>query len=130
MFNRKYIFINGRVSIAMLVFGVYTSLKFNMAVTPKSAKKVYKKRDRVIFFQCLIFGWLVLSDEQMSNRWQFSLLNDEQMRNWLGVEHWPVGDIGYQKSLREKSSTKNPKIPSGRIKSKGSLWGLEFVDGG
>ena len=27
--------------------------------------------------------WLVRSDEQMSNRWQFYLLNDEQMRNWL-----------------------------------------------
>ena len=34
--------------------------------------------------------WLVLSDEQMSQGWPFSLLNDEQMRNWLGVEHLPV----------------------------------------
>ena len=34
--------------------------------------------------------WLVLSDEQMSKRWPFSLLNDEQMSNWLGVEHQPV----------------------------------------
>ena len=34
--------------------------------------------------------WLVLSDEQMSKRWPFSLLNDEQMSNWLGVEHLPA----------------------------------------
>ena len=34
-------------------------------------------------------NWVVLSDEQMSKRWQFSLLNDEQMSNWVGVEHQP-----------------------------------------
>ena len=33
--------------------------------------------------------WAVLSDEQMSNGCQFSLLNDEQTSNWLGVEHQP-----------------------------------------
>ena len=33
--------------------------------------------------------WLVLSDEQMSKGCPFSLLNDEQMSNWLGVEHQP-----------------------------------------
>ena len=41
--------------------------------------------------------WAVLSDEQMSKRWPFSLLNNEQMSNWLGVEHQPVvfsGSIG------------------------------------
>ena len=38
----------------------------------------------------LEFIWLVLSDEQMSKSWPFSLLNDEQMSNWLGVEHLPV----------------------------------------
>ena len=38
---------------------------------------------------CLFF-WVVLSDEQMSKRWQFSLLNDEQMSNWVGVEHLPI----------------------------------------
>ena len=37
-----------------------------------------------------MFCWLVLSDEQMSKRWQFSLLNDEQMSNWVGVKHLPV----------------------------------------
>ena len=39
------------------------------------------------------FYWLVLSDEQMSQMskgWPFFLLNDEQMSNWLGVEHQPV----------------------------------------
>ena len=36
------------------------------------------------------FAWLVLSDEQMRKRWPFSLLNNEQMSNWLGVEHFPV----------------------------------------
>ena len=34
-------------------------------------------------------SWLVLSDEQMSKRWQFSLLNDEQMSNKVGVKHQP-----------------------------------------
>ena len=34
-------------------------------------------------------NWLVLSDEQMSKRWPFSLLNDEQMSNWVGVKHLP-----------------------------------------
>ena len=29
----------------------------------------------------------MLSDEQMSKGCPFSLLNDEQMSNWLGVEH-------------------------------------------
>ena len=37
-----------------------------------------------------LFTWAVLSDEQMSKRWPFSLLNNEQMSNWLGVEHQPV----------------------------------------
>ena len=37
-----------------------------------------------------IVNWLVLSDEQMSKGLPFFLLNDEQMSNWLGVEHQPV----------------------------------------
>ncbi len=32
----------------------------------------------------------MLSDEQMSKGWPFSLINDEHMCNWLGVEHQPV----------------------------------------
>ena len=42
--------------------------------------------------------WAVLSDEQMSHEWPFSLLNDEQMSNKVGVEHQPVTDskaMGY-----------------------------------
>ena len=39
----------------------------------------------------LLRGWVVLSDEQMSKRWPFPLLNDEQMSNWVGVEHLPGG---------------------------------------
>ena len=31
----------------------------------------------------------MLSDEQMSNGYPFSLANDEQMSNWVGVEHQP-----------------------------------------
>ena len=34
--------------------------------------------------------WAVLSNEQMSNGYPFSLLNDEQMSNKVGVEHQPV----------------------------------------
>ena len=34
--------------------------------------------------------WAVLSDEQMSNGYPFSLLNDEQMSNKVGVKHQPV----------------------------------------
>ncbi len=43
--------------------------------------------------ECLrrrIPSWLVLSDEQMSRKWSFSLLNDEQMSNWVGVKHLPA----------------------------------------
>ena len=36
------------------------------------------------------FVWQVLSDEQMSKEWPFSLLNDEQMSNKVRVEHQPV----------------------------------------
>ena len=37
-----------------------------------------------------IIVWAVLSDEQMSNGYPFSLLNDEQMSNKVGVKHQPV----------------------------------------
>ena len=46
-----------------------------------------------------LLDWLVLSDEQMSKRWQFSLLNDEQMSNWLGVKHLPVDEFVIFKQL-------------------------------
>ena len=32
-------------------------------------------------------NWAVLSDEQMSNGYPFSLLNDEQMSNKVRVKH-------------------------------------------
>ena len=40
--------------------------------------------------ESFVVTWLVLSDEQTSKRWPFSLLNDEQMSNWVGVKHLPV----------------------------------------
>ncbi len=40
-----------------------------------------------------IDNWAVLSDEQMSNGWSHSLLNDEQMSNKVRVEHQPEKDI-------------------------------------
>ena len=33
--------------------------------------------------------WLVLSDEPISKRWPFSLLNDKQISNWVGFKHLP-----------------------------------------
>ena len=57
---------------------------------------------------CMLY-WLVLSDEQMSKGcFFFSLLNDEQMSNWLGVEHQPV--IFLPTNLPEQKSTTPPKI--------------------
>ena len=41
--------------------------------------------------QASFLGWAVLSDEQMRKIWPFSLLNDEQMSNKVGVKHQPVG---------------------------------------
>ena len=38
-------------------------------------------------------AWAVLSDEQMSNGYPFSLLNDEQMSNKVGVKHQPVAFV-------------------------------------
>ena len=37
-----------------------------------------------------MFHWAALSEEQMSIGYPFSLLNDEQMSNKVGVEHQPV----------------------------------------
>ena len=44
----------------------------------------------------LILDWAVLSEEQMSIGYPFSLLNDEQMSNKVGVEHQPVDSCGIQ----------------------------------
>ena len=43
--------------------------------------------------QSWILSWAVLSDEQMSNGYPFSLLNDEQMSNKVRVEHQPVREL-------------------------------------
>ena len=39
----------------------------------------------------------MLSDEQMRKIWPFSLLNDEQMSNKVGVKHQPVLEIHFQR---------------------------------
>ncbi len=43
----------------------------------------------MLIYPTNIYNWAVLSDEQMRKKWQFSLLNDEQMSNKVGVEHQP-----------------------------------------
>ncbi len=54
---------------------------------------IFLKDDVDVFFlYSPIISWAVLSDEQMSKGWPFSLLNDEQMRNKVGVEHQPVSE--------------------------------------
>ena len=50
-------------------------------------------------------NWLVLSDEQMSKGLPFFLLNDEQMSNWLGVDHQPAKNI-HQKNIQKLTNTK------------------------
>ena len=55
----------------------------------------------------------MLSDEQMSKRWPFSLLNDEQMSNKVGVEHQPdihISTSGTGKTHRLKSVLGGKKI--------------------
>ena len=57
--------------------------------------------------------WAVLSDEQMSNGYPFSLLNDEQMSNKVGVKHQPdmyTPNFFYLHGW--KSSSGNPEIPN------------------
>ncbi len=44
-----------------------------------------KSVNRCQTIQIAMIDWAVLSDEQMSKGWPFSLLNDEQMSNWVGV---------------------------------------------
>ena len=52
----------------------------------------------------------MLSDEQMSKRLPVSLLNDEQMSNWVGVKHLPV-------NLQKKPSIfRKPSYPHGAVR--------------
>ncbi len=65
---------------------------------------ILQKDDQVISSTILLSktdkqNWTVLSDEQMSNGWPFSLLNDEQMSNKVGVEHQPEKQRSFDESL-------------------------------
>ena len=66
-----------------------------MFETPRSIFFKKKKHDILIIWlpeagwKSFFYFWAVLSDEQMSNGWPFSLLNDEQMSNNVRVEHQP-----------------------------------------
>ena len=76
----------------------------NLTWIPKIA--MFKRRHilkTIIFGICVRFqggysahgkhNWAVLSDEQMSNGYPFSLLNDEQMSNKVRVKHQPDKDL-------------------------------------
>ena len=54
---------------------------------PNLVLETTKNGSFTIYHYYGIINWAVLRDEQMSNGWQFSLLNDEQMSNKVGVEH-------------------------------------------
>ena len=72
--------------------------------------------------------WLVLSDEQMSKRWPFSLLNNEQMSNWLGVEHQPeTKKCDLSISLIYLEITKNPMVVLFCCFSQLILWAQRFL---
>ncbi len=72
-----------------------TIFNLNRLLCP-SKMTIAKREICNCFFLSQVFSlnWAVLSDEQMSYGWPFSLLNDEQMSNWLGVEHQPVNFSG------------------------------------
>ena len=50
----------------------------------------------------------MLSDEQMSKRWPVSLLNDEQMSNWVGVKHLPVRVVSSNDKANPDNSLDEP----------------------
>ena len=52
--------------------------------------QVYPRPNERMWYHCIFLYWTVQSDEQTSNGWPFSLLNDGQMSNKVGVEHQPV----------------------------------------
>ncbi len=62
-------------------------LSFRSCPCVPERKKPFQGRCKWSRFMMKI--WLVLSDEQMSTGWSFSLLNDEQMSNQVRVEHQP-----------------------------------------
>ena len=64
----------------------------------------------------------MLSDEQMSNGWPFSLLNDEQMSNKVGVEHQP--ENVFVECMVEvwlvSNNNLTPQLKGGLVKAAGS----------
>ena len=65
--------------------------------------------DGIFIYWWFQINWAVLSDEQMSNGYPFSLLNDEQMSNKVGVKHQPVN---FTWSKRSNLTTVIHVIPS------------------
>ena len=63
--------------------GLWTEKEMTVEAVIEEDQRCVKKKKEHIF-------WAVLSDEQMSNGYPFSLLNDEQMSNKVRVEHQPV----------------------------------------
>ncbi len=57
-------------------------IKVGLQISAQTLNKKWPARSNI--------SLVVLSDEHMSKRWQFSLLNDEQMSNKVRVEHQPV----------------------------------------
>ena len=96
-----------RIRIFVSILGFCASClnrTFVGALPVSQTRRIWAENFRVIILVGVVLGlffccvpvnlyWLVLSDEQMSKGWLFSLLNDEQMSNWLGVEHRPVYDM-------------------------------------
>ena len=64
---------------------------------------------------CFFYLGCANRDEQMRKIWPFSLLNDEQMSNWLGVEHQPVIVFQYtfpdHFPLFHYTQNRDPKYP-------------------
>ena len=60
--------------------------------TKDEATRIQSRIVEVIwtYHELQVMIWAVLSDEQMRKIWPFSLLNDEQMSNKVGVKHQPV----------------------------------------
>ena len=74
----------------ILQFRLVVKIPVNMVFVKHYSRCIGAKYTLWSWDFSFLLDWLVLSDEQMSKRWPFSLLNDEQMSNWLGVEHLPV----------------------------------------
>ena len=69
---------------------ILPGLAFTMQQKPAKITSKNGSAQENVFGTFKLVHWTVLSDEQMSNGWSFSLLNDEQMSNKVRVEHQPV----------------------------------------